>query len=190
MVRVRMRIDDGDDGPLAELLVCELQGCRGRLLHQQDVENDPARDAPDQGHVGQVVTAHLVDLAGHDLVETVVHVQCRLPLQRRVDAVQRLAGQQEIVLADVPDGFIGVVGNAAIRRRRDEPPAMFLEVPAVVERQCLAGGLLQCDRVARRRLAGRGIGRVCVRSARGRQNKQEQGKGSRYACFHVGITSV
>ena len=64
VVDVRVRVDDADHRPLAELLVDELERRARGFLGGQRVEHDPAGIALDEADVGQVEAAHLVDRPG------------------------------------------------------------------------------------------------------------------------------
>ena len=153
MITVRMRVDHRDDRPLAELLVDERKGSSGRLLRRQRVDDDPARIAFDDAEVGDVEAADLVEPARHDLVEAVGHVQHRLALQRRMDAVELPVLQQEIVARHIPGDVTAVGLDLPVRRRRDEAALRLLEITRVLERQRGADAVVQFDRVFRRRLA-------------------------------------
>ena len=106
VIDVGMRIDDADNRPLAEFFVDELECRAGGFLGRQRVEHDPAGIALDEGDVGEVEAAHLIDLARHHFVETVGHIQHGLALQRGVNALEVLALQQPLVAAHVP-GNVG-----------------------------------------------------------------------------------
>ena len=81
VVDVGMGVDDAHDRTLAELLVDEFERRPGGFLGRQRIEDDPAGIALDEANVGQIIAAHLVDLAGHDLVQAEGHVQDGLALQ-------------------------------------------------------------------------------------------------------------
>ena len=81
MIDMGVGIDHRPDRQLAQRFVGEGQRRRRGLGGKQHVEQDPAGFAPDQGHVGQVETPHLVDEIRHDFVQAVIHVEQSLALQ-------------------------------------------------------------------------------------------------------------
>ena len=135
VVHVRMRVHDAHHRALAELLVDQLERGAGGFLGGQRVEHDPAGVALDEADVGEVEAAHLVDAARHHLVEAVAHVQDGLALQRRVDALEVLAGQQPLVALHVPGDVAGVGHDLLVRRRGDEALLRLVEIALVVEGQ-------------------------------------------------------
>jgi hypothetical protein len=152
VVRVGVGIDHRNHRALAELFIDELQS-RGRgLLGGQRVEDDPAGLALDEGDVGEVVSAHLVD-AGHHLIEAVVHVKDGLALEGRVDAVEILSLKQPLVAPHVPGNMAGLCHDLLVRRRGDEAFLLFLEVPFILEGKAGPQFLLHLHRVLRRHLA-------------------------------------
>ena len=81
VVSMRVRIDDGRDGKaFADVLLEQLPGRTNRFGGDQWIEDDPAGLAPDEGDVGQVKTADLVDARDH-FVEPVIVVQFGLTEQ-------------------------------------------------------------------------------------------------------------
>ena len=79
VVRVGVRVHDGDDGAVPEVLGDQGVGGSGGLLAGQRVEHDPAGVGPDEADVRQVEAADLVDVARDHLVQAVGHVEdaCR-----------------------------------------------------------------------------------------------------------------
>ena len=64
VIDMGVAVDNGDDRLLAEFLGDEIErGLRG-LRRDQRVDDDPAGVALDEGDVGQVIAAHLVDAVG------------------------------------------------------------------------------------------------------------------------------
>ena len=155
VVDVRVRIDDTQHRPLAELLVDEFERRAGGFLGGQRIEDDPAGIALDEADVGQVIAAHLVDPARHDLVEPVGHVQYGLALQRRVDALEVLALQQPLVAGHVPGDVAGIGHDLLVGRLGDEAFLGLVEVTLVLERQGGGDTLAQFDGVLRRQGAFR-----------------------------------
>ncbi len=75
VVAMGVRIDHGRDRQaLANVLLEQLPRCANDFLGYQRVKNDPAGLAPDEGYVGEVEAADLVDARNH-LVEPVIVVQ-------------------------------------------------------------------------------------------------------------------
>ncbi|MDZ7826061.1 MAG: hypothetical protein U5R48_08665 [Gammaproteobacteria bacterium] len=124
------------------MLVDQLQRGAGRLGGDQRVDDDPAAFAADEGDVGQVVTADLVDALG-DLVQAVQLIEARLAPEGRVDAVRRLA-LDEVVGGQVPGGAAGVGGDDEGVGAGDQAPVRQLEVGVVGERQAGADLGLGC----------------------------------------------
>ena len=87
VIDVTVGEDDRRHGPVAEVLARQRDRGGGRLPDGERVDDDPARLALDQRHVGDVVAAHLVD-AGHDLEQAVLPVQFRLAPEARVHALR------------------------------------------------------------------------------------------------------
>jgi AcrR family transcriptional regulator len=103
MIAVVMGVDDGADGFPRPVLVIEIErGARG-FGGGQRVDDDQRAVALDDGHVGDVEAAHLVDAVG-DLEKAVDGIELRLPPQARVDAVGRRFLLQELVGLHVPGG--------------------------------------------------------------------------------------
>jgi hypothetical protein len=107
-----------------------LWNMRGRIL-------PPAGLAADEGDVGQVEAAHLID-AGDYLVESVIVVQFRLTQQRRVNAVEFILFVQELKTLHVPGDVSGVRHDLEIVHRSNESSLLLLEIPLVGERQAAA----------------------------------------------------
>ncbi len=135
MIGVRVRIDDCHDGPLTELLVDELERGRGRFLGGKRVKYNPAGLALDEADVSQVITPYLVNFFGQYLVETVVHIEDGLALQRRMDAVEIVAMQQPFIAAHVPGDMAGLGHDLLVFGCRDETALLFFEVTLVLEWQ-------------------------------------------------------
>ena len=88
MIDVGVRDDDGLDREIAEVLFDELHGGLAAFHAHQRIKDDPARVALDDGEVGHVVAAHLIDAVGH-LEEPVDVVIYRVLPQAGVHAVGR-----------------------------------------------------------------------------------------------------
>ncbi len=82
MVCMGMRIDDGDDGLVAEVFRHEFVGRARRLDACQRVDHDPAVPCVDEGHRRDAEAAHLVDAVPH-LEEPVLRQDLRL-LERKL----------------------------------------------------------------------------------------------------------
>ena len=96
-----MRVDHGRDRQVLDLLVDQLEARPCRLERRQRVEDDPAGFAADEGEVGEIQAANLVD-PRDDLEQSVLLVEARLPQQGRVDAVEVMIGVEPLVPLDVP----------------------------------------------------------------------------------------
>ena len=133
VVGVGVRDNDRHHRPRPEFLVDKFQGGPGGFLHGQGIDDDPAGFALDEGDDGQVVTPHLVD-AGSNLVQAETHVQDRLSLQRRVDAVEVLALQQEVVAAQIPGHATFIILDHLVIRDGDEAMLGLFKIPLVGQR--------------------------------------------------------
>ena len=71
----------GHHRTLTELLVDKVQRRLGGFLGGQHVKDDPAGVALDKADVGQVIAAHLINLARHHFIQAVGHVEHGLALQ-------------------------------------------------------------------------------------------------------------
>ena len=67
MISVGMRDNYGHYRPFSEFFVYEIEGCTGRLLNTQGVNNNPASVSFYKRNVGKIKTAHLVN-SGDDLI--------------------------------------------------------------------------------------------------------------------------
>ena len=129
VIDVRMAVDHGDDRPLAEVLRDELVGRLGGLRGDQRIEHDPAGVALDEGDVGEVVAAHLVDAVVH-LEQPVMHVELGVAPQARIDGVGRwlVGADVSLVLLQVPDDVaLGVLDRQRVGLR-DQAARRVLEV--------------------------------------------------------------
>jgi len=145
VVTVRMGVDHRNNRTFANLFIDEFQGRSGRFLGSQRVEDDPAGVPLDEANVSQVKTAHLVDLAGQDLIQAIGHIQHGLTLQRRMNAVVFFVGQKELVAAHVPGDVAGIGHDLLVWRSGDEAFLGFVEIPFVLEGQGLAQAILKFD---------------------------------------------
>jgi len=152
MVAVGMRNDHRHYRSLAEFLVHELEcGTRG-FFDRQWVNNDPTGIALDEGDVGEVEAAHLVD-ARYNFKQTIFHVEQGLALQRRMDAVVVLPVQKEVPFIYIPGDFTLVVHDLAEGWGSDKSALGFLEVLLVSKGQNTPLLLLRLDCELRRRLS-------------------------------------
>ena len=94
MVHMAVGIDDGHHRLVRPVDVIELEGRRGVLGGDERIDHDDAAVALDDGHVGKVGIADLVE-AVHDLVEAVAQHQLALPPQGRIDRIRRLGGHDD-----------------------------------------------------------------------------------------------
>ena len=185
VVHVGMGIHHCHHGAGAEFVVDELQGGAGRFGGGCGVENDPAGVALDEGDVGQVEAAHLVDLAGQHFIQAVGHVEDGLALQRGVDAVEILALQQEAVAFHVP-GHVAGIGHDLLERRHGDQAALgFLEIALVLEGQGLLHPVAQLHGETGCRLAFRVEMRV-LRGSRAGGGQESKAAGQRDGCGNNG----
>lgn len=152
VVAVGMRNDDGDDGPLAKLLIDEFKRGTCRFLDRQWIDHDPTCIALDEGYVREIEAANLID-ARNNLEQAVLHVEQSLTLQGWVDAVELHPLKQEVPVVHVPGHIAFIIHDLTERRGSDEAALGFLKVPLVSEGQKLALLLLRLDRVLRRHLS-------------------------------------
>ena len=102
VVDVGVGIDDGRDGKaFADMVLEELPRRANHFRGHQRIKDNPAGLAPDEGDVGQVEAADLIDARDH-LVEPVVVVQFGLTQQRGMNAVEFLLRIQKLETAPCP----------------------------------------------------------------------------------------
>ena len=135
MISMGMAVDHRFDRIITQLLFDQFKSRPSGFGHRQHVEDDPAGLALDEGHIGQVVTAHLVDAVGH-LIETVLHVQGRLALQAGMDTVVILALLQKIIAAELPDHVTFAVFDFEPLRPLEQALVGQGKIPGVSKRQC------------------------------------------------------
>ena len=146
VVGMRVRVDHGRDRQaLADVLLEQLPRRANHFRGHQRVDHDPAGLAPDEGDVGEVEPADLVD-AGDHLVESVVVVQHGLAEQRGVNAVEVFLFFQELKPLHVPGDVAGVGLDLEILHRSDEALLLLLEISLVGERQRGLGLLEHLER--------------------------------------------
>ena len=135
VVGMRVGIDHGRDGKaLADVLLEQLPRRANHFRGHQRVEDDPAGLAPDEGDVGEVEAADLVDARDH-LVEPVVVVQYGLAEQRGMNAVEFVLRIQKLKPLHVPGDMAGVRHDLEILHRSNEALLLLLEISLVGERQ-------------------------------------------------------
>ena len=138
VIDMRMRIDHGRYGKaLAHMLLEQLPCGASGLLGHQGVIDDPAGLAADEGHVGQVDAADLVD-ARDDLVETVIVVQFGYAQQRGMNAVEIVLLVEELKPLHVPGDVARVRHDLEVRHGSDQPLLLLLEILGIAERQLVA----------------------------------------------------
>ncbi|MNM79910.1 hypothetical protein D3C81_918580 [compost metagenome] len=159
VVGVGVAVEHRDHRALAQVLIGQVERSPGRFRREQRVEDDPAAVALDEGDVGDVVAAHLVDAVG-DLEQAVLHVQLGVAPQAGVDRVRCLLvrADETRVAGHVPDHpAIGVLDGQCVGFGDEAAPGV-LEIALVVERQALQhrriGGLGRLGG----RLGGNGVG--------------------------------
>src|SRR5688572_9819117 len=77
------------------MLADEFESGGGSLAGKERVEHDPARVALDEGNVGKVVAAYLVNAVG-DLEQAVLHIELCVAPQARIDRVWRGLVQPDV----------------------------------------------------------------------------------------------
>ena len=153
VVAMRVRIDHGRDRQaLADVLLEKLPRRANHFRAHQGVEDDPTGLAADEGDVGQVKAAYLVDARDH-LIETVVGGKSGLTKQRGMDAVEVVLLMQELKPFHVPSDVAGVGPDLQVLHGSDKPPSVLIEVPRVGKRQAGACLLEHIEGVLRGRFA-------------------------------------
>ncbi|MNY42837.1 hypothetical protein D3C86_1777630 [compost metagenome] len=77
----------------------------------------------------------MVNFFRNDLIQTEGHVEYRLALQRRIDAVKVLAAEQEVIAAHVPGDISGFGHDLVVGRCSDEAFPGFFKIAFVGERK-------------------------------------------------------
>ena len=134
MVNVRVGKDDGRDRLVTQVLPGECKRYARRLCGGQRVHHNPAGLALDQGHVGDVKAAKLVD-AFHHLEEPDVRVQLGVPPKAGVDGVGRLVSEEGIdvkVLQNCAVGCQNLAGGFG-----NESPLGIFKINRVIKFQLL-----------------------------------------------------
>ena len=121
VIEVAVRVDHRTHGPLAEVLVREVEACPSALLGGQRVDDQPTAVGLDERDVGDVVPPGLPHPVS-DLEQAVVGVQLALAPQTWVNGVGRgVVVAEEVVVCRVPHGP-AVLLDATGRMLRDESP--------------------------------------------------------------------
>ena len=135
VVAVGVRIDHRRDGKApANVLLEQFPRRANHFRGHQRVKDDPAGLAPDEGDVGQVKAADLIDARDH-LVEPVIVVQYGLTEQRRMNAVEFVLGVQKLEPLHVPGDMASVRHDLEIFHGSNETLLLLLEISLVAERQ-------------------------------------------------------
>ncbi|MCY1522326.1 hypothetical protein D9M68_571750 [compost metagenome] len=153
VITMGVRVDDCDHRTGAERCIDEIERGLGRFLGRQRIEDDPSGITFDEGDVGKIEAAHLIDPLGYHLIQAIGHVECGLTLQRRVNAVEPLAFEQVLVAAHVPGHVAGLGLDLLVRRSGDKAFLRFLEVALILEDGTLAQYALEFGGKRRWRLA-------------------------------------
>ena len=123
VVGMRVRIDHGRDRKaLADMLLEQLPRRANHFRGHQRVDHDPAGLAPDEGDVGEVEAADLVDARDH-LIESVVVVQHGLAEQRGMNAVEFVLRFQKLKPLHVPGDMASVRHDLEIFHGSNEVPS-------------------------------------------------------------------
>ena len=176
VVAVGVGIDHRRDGKaFADVLLEQLPRRANHFRGHQRVKDDPAGLAPDEGDVGQVEAADLIDARDH-LVEPVVVVQFGLTQQRGMDAVEFVLRIQKLKPLHVPGDMASVSHDLEIFHGSNKSLLLLLEISLVGERQRRLRLFQDLQREFRRGLAlgmEMALQRVNLLSAR-RANIQDQ----------------
>ena len=169
VIHVGVAVNHGADRPLAQGLVDEGEGRLGGLRRDQRVEDDPPLVTLDEGDVGEIEAADLVNLVGH-LEQAVLHVQLGIAPQARVDGIRRRLVQADVglVLLQIPHHVALVILDGEGIRFGDEAAPGILEILLVVEWQGVQHILVGLD--------GKFAGRLGVDDGPGRLQQQGAGE--------------
>ena len=141
MIGMAVGVDHRGDGFCRAVGEIKIErGLRG-LVRQQRIDQDQPAVAFDDGHVGDVEAAHLVDAVG-DLEQAVDRVELRLPPQARIDRRRHLVLLQERIGFCVERRPAAGPGDHAIRQRGDKPAFGVVEIGAVGKRQRFDEGVV------------------------------------------------
>ena len=131
VVAMIVRVDHGRDRqPLAPMLLEQLPGGAGHLARDRHVENDPPRSSADEADLRQVEAAYLIN-ARDDLVEPVIVVQPRNPVQRGMNAVELFLLVDEFEPLHIPRDVAGIRHDLHVGHRGDETALVLVEVAGV-----------------------------------------------------------
>src|SRR6056297_1643689 len=133
MIDVAMREKHGAYWPLAEYFIGQRERGTAGLLNGKGVDNDPARVALDNGHVGKIQAADLIDAFLHP-EETVDIVQPRLPPEAGVDGRGCLAFLPGVIVCRPYRRAVGV-GDPWVFQPAKKPATGILEITPVVQWQ-------------------------------------------------------
>ena len=149
MIDMGVAVDHRDDRFARAIGVVQIQRRPGGFGHGQRIDDDQPVVTFDDGHVGQVEAAHLIQL-GADLEQTGVGIELGQSPQARIDRFRRLVFGEEIIGIDVPDDFAGSVLDLTLEGC-DQAFADGFEIGAVAERQGLQDGSVACGGLHARR---------------------------------------
>ncbi len=178
VIGVAVGIDDGQDGPPAQVGVDQLHGRSRRIDRGEGVDDDITRGACDDPQIGQVVAPHLVDALRH-LEKAVAVVEERLAPQAGVDGLQRSGPVQEGIPVHIPNDLVGFVADRGGFPRGDPAPVGSGEILLIREGQLPEEGAVG--------LQGRLRSLPGLRGANRNRHQQHQGDqnqgGQRRGCF-------
>src|SRR5262249_3531998 len=141
VVGVCMGVDDGDDRSSWTMLIVQVQrGLRG-FHREKGVDHDQSRIAFQNGHVGKVDAANLINPVD-DLEQPVLMVELRLPPEAGIDRVGRRFVEERIILL-APDHTPVRSGYEGVGQRSDEAARGILKVVLLVERELRKDGMIQ-----------------------------------------------
>ena len=158
MVNVGMAVQHGLDVDRPEMFLH--QGlCRGHvLLAHQHIEHDPAVIGPDEGRVGHIIAAHLIDPVA-DLKQPGIGVQLGMPPEAGVRGVGRFLVPNEVKSVPAPGHYAVIPVNNHAFRSLDHPAKSVFPLTLIREIQFVIPRLIGIDRMLRRRFVFRPSGR-------------------------------
>jgi hypothetical protein len=127
VIDVRVAVEQPRDRPVAAVVAVERQRRGGGLAGDQRVDHDHTLLALNERHVGDVVSAHLVD-AGDDLEQAVDREELGLAPECRIHGRRPLSGYRGAERLQLPDDLPRVVLDPQRLVGSEEPTARVLEV--------------------------------------------------------------
>ena len=141
MVGMAMGSQNGFDRQLAEMAIDQLHRRVHRLRGSQRVNHNPAGIAPNEGHIGKVIAAHLVNTLGY-LKQAVNSVQPSLPPKAWVHRIGAVA-VKIFQIGHVPDHLAGRIFNHQRSGLGQLTARRQLEIFGVFKRQAFQHALMR-----------------------------------------------